>query len=73
MFLNALYWERGSLFGNIVNSWGEDWESKGMVVMAEEKFVPGAQGEAIAISTIKMDGWQHDLKRIAHWSEGLAV
>lgn len=73
VYLNALYWERNSLFANVTNSWGEDWESQGMVVMAEEKFVPGGQGEAIAISTIKMDGWQEDLKRVASWSEGLAV
>jgi hypothetical protein len=72
VYLNALYWEK-SLFANVVNSWDVTWETNGMTVMAEEKFVPGAQGEALAVSTVLMDGWQHDLKRIAHWSEGLAV
>lgn len=72
IFLNALYWEKNSLFGNGVNSWGADWENNGMTVLAEEKFVPGSTGEALAISTIKMDGWQHDLKRVASWSEALA-
>lgn len=43
-------------FGVIcVNSWGPQWENKGMTVLAEEK---ATADEANAITTVKLDGWE---------------
>lgn len=68
---NALVEISHNVFGVVcVNSWGPDWENGGMTVLAEEK---ANADEANCVSTVLMDGWQHDLKRIADWSFSQAV
>lgn len=63
---NALVETGRNSFGVVaVNSWGPDWENGGMTVLAEEK---ANADEANCVSTVLLDGWQHDLKRIADWS-----
>lgn len=62
---NALVETGRNSFGVVSpNSWGEDWENGGMCVLAEEK---ANADEANCISTVQLDGWQYDTKRIADW------